>query len=207
MGQEKNKKVLKLTNIASNNRNILNSIIKYINTELKENLYRDTDNRDTIIKDKPFYKQVVNRLLNSVERKTLKIKLLWEECEKGQQLLDMKRASTVQSPSYENEFSKNTGLIANTYEKKLLSIEEEVRKQQQRLIKYQVAVEEFEAEKKLFESFIDLSPNVIGVEVIIKHYLYGARFADIAAELHYEEVYYIVRRTIDDLATILMVSL
>ena len=210
--EKKNKKVLKLQEIAASNTEVLNKIILYINKQLKENLYRDISNNNKytekgLIKDKSFYKQVINRLLNSIERKTLHIKFLWVECEKGQDLLDMKKASTVQSPSYENEFSKNTGLIPNTYEAKLLSIEEETKRQQKRIIDYQIAVDEFDKVKDLFSSFIELSPNVTGVEVALKHYIYGLRYCDIAAELCYSEVYTISKRLVDDLASILMYSL
>ena len=202
----------KLKKIAKDNSKLIDKVIVYINTELNIELYRDISNNNKytekgLIKDKSFYKQVINRLLNSIERKTLHIKFLWVECEKGQDLLDMKKASTVQSPSYENEFSKNTGLIPNTYEAKLLSIEEETKRQQKRIIDYQIAVDEFDKVKDLFSSFIELSPNVTGVEVALKHYIYGLRYCDIAAELCYSEVYTISKRLVDDLASILMYSL
>ena len=209
--KKKKEKVLKLQEIAAGNSEVINKVIIYINKQLKENLYRDISNNKYtekgLIKEKSFYKQIINRLLNSLERKSLHIKFLWVECEKGQDLLDMKKASTVQSPSYENEFSKNTGLIPNTYEAKLLSIEEETKRQQKRIIDYQVAVDEFEELKELFSKFIELSPNITGVEVTLKHYIYGNRFCDIAAELCYSEVYYLVKRVTDDLTSILMYSL
>lgn len=200
----------KMEAIANNNKELTNDIIKYIYNNLNIDLYKEYNNNSNntdIKKVKSFYKQTIIRLLRNLERKTNKKYLIWKECEEGQALLDMKKAATVQSPSYENEFSKNTGLIENTYEKKLLSIEEEIKKQQKRLIVYQVYCDQIEQDKKLLEKFIDLIPNATATVVVTRHFILGEKYCDIARDLNYSEVYLLVKRGVDDLAQILMYSL
>ena len=204
---------LKAIALDTNNTKVINKVIEYINIKLNIDLYKEYNSKEKIKKidlkkNKAFYKQVIQRLFNHLERNMNKKNRLFKLCEQGQEILEMKRASTVQSPNYGSEAGKQTnGYHANTQEAKLLDIEEETIKQRKRLIEYQKFSDELDQDKELLEKFIELSPNNTAVDVINRHYFLGERFCDIAADICYSEVYYIVKRGIDDLAQILESSL
>ena len=65
----------------------------------------------------------------------------------------------------------------------------------------------FEENKELIKSFIELAPNISAAEITIRHFVYGQRFIDIAKALNYENVYTIWKRAVDELTSILMLSL
>jgi hypothetical protein len=211
-------KIDKIKEIAKENINLIDRIIRYINLELKLDLYKEVNLNieeinnsnninNNLIKSKSFYKQTIKRLLNLIERKSLKEMLLFKEVEKGNQLLEYKRAVTVKSPSYENQASFNNGYRANTHEQMLIDIYEEEQKQKQRINAYDLFVKSFEANKKMLQEFIELLPNTKAAEVLIRHYLHSERFCDIAKAIMYEEAYTLSKRGIDDLALILMSAL
>ena len=135
----------------------------------------------------------------------MKERLLLEEVEKGQKILTMKKALTVKSPSMSSEvFAASLG---NSQEQILIDIGEETEKQKQRIKKYDAFVSEHEKEKVLIREFIELSPNTPGVEAIIRHFIEGQPFREIADVMSYEQVYTIWKRALDDLAVILMFDL
>ncbi len=202
----------KYYNIASNNTKLINSIVIYVNKELKESLYKDSNKKDEesyLIKERPFYRQVVNRILNSVERNTMKEALLWSEVEKGERILKYKKAATVKSPNYGEEASFNNGYRPNTQEKKLLDIEEECIKQQDRILSYELCVINNKETNELIKEFISLATNTPGVELLIRHYINGEKYSDLSSKLNYSEEYIptLRKRTIEELAIILMISL
>lgn len=205
-------------NILSDNNNIvvIDNIIKYLELELNIELYK-TSKTNTIVdkvidirKKKATYRQYIGRLLNHVDRLVTKENNLLEEVKRGDDLLRYKKSLTVSSPSFDNEGGGfNNGYKPNSQESKLLAVEEEIKKQQKRLIDYQLFVKSFEDHKQLLKQFIELSPNNTGVDVLIRHYVYGERFCDIARKLNYTDsaIYQARTRVIDDLALILLLSL
>ena len=155
---------LKAIALDTNNIKVINKVIEYINIKLNIDLYKEYNSNEIkkldLKKNKAFYKQVIQRLFNHLERNMNKKDRLFKLCEQGQELLEMKRASTVQSPNYGSEAGKQTnGYHKNTQEEKLLDIEEETIKQRKRLIEYQKFSDELDQDKELLEKFIDLSPN------------------------------------------------
>ncbi len=211
MEEKRSARSLKMEAIAKEHPDVTNAIVKYIYIKLNINLYKEYNNSNTkeidLKKNKAFYKQTIKRLFNLIERNTNKKYALWKECEEGQALLDMKRAATVKSPNYGEESSFNTGYRPNTQEQKLLDIENELIKQQKRIIEYEKFKEQMEEERKIIESFIDLVPNPTALTVVSRHFLLGEKYCDIARDLCYSEVYLLVKRAVDDLAQILMYSL
>ncbi len=211
MEEKRSARSLKMEAIAKEHPDVTNAIVKYIYIKLNINLYKEYNNSNTkeidLKKNKAFYKQTIKRLFNLIERNTNKKYALWKECEEGQALLDMKRAATVKSPNYGEEASFNTGYRPNTQEQKLLDIENELIKQQKRIIEYERFKEQMEEERKTIESFIDLVPNPTALTVVSRHFLLGEKYCDIARDLCYSEVYLLVKRAVDDLAQILMYSL
>jgi hypothetical protein len=208
--EKRSARSLKMEAIANEHPDITNNIVNYIYKKLNIDLYKEYKSKDNIDlkKNKAFYKQVIQRLLRSIERNTNKKYALWKACEEGEALLKMKRAATVQSVGYGNEAGKQTnGYHKNTQEDKLLSIEEELIKQQKRIIELEKFKEEMEQDKKILESFIDLIPNPTALTVVTRHFLLGEKYCDIARDLCYSEVYIFVKRAADDLALILMYSL
>ncbi len=207
----------RLKEISKNNNEVLNGVIEIINKEIKLDLYREVDtlednninniSSNIIIKSKSFYKQVVKRLLNLIERKSMKERILFQEIEKGNHLLQYKRALTVKSPAYDNQASFNEGYRPNTHESALIDIYEEEQKQKQRIINYDSYVKDFEKDKKTIQEFIELLPNTKATEVFIRHYINSEKYNDIAKAMYYEKVSYLVQRGIDDLALILMSAL
>jgi len=212
MEEKRSARSLKMEAIAKEHPDITNAIVKYIYTKLNINLYKEYNNSNTkeidLKKNKAFYKQTIKRLFNLIEKNTNKKYALWKECEEGENLLKMKRSATVQSPNYGSEVGKQTnGHHPNTQEQKLLSIENELIKQQKRIIEYERFKEQLEEERKIIESFIDLIPNPTALAVVSRHFLLGEKYCDIARDLCYSEVYLLVKRAVDDLAQILMYSL
>lgn len=208
--EKRSARSLKMEAIANEHPDITNNIVNYIYKKLNIDLYKEYKSKDNIDlkKNKAFYKQVIQRLLRSIERNTNKKYALWKACEEGEALLKMKKAATVQSVGYGNEAGKQTnGYHANTQEDKLLSIEEELIKQRKRIIELEKFKEEMEQDKKILESFIDLIPNPTALAVVTRHFLLGEKYCDIARDLCYSEVYLLVKRAVDDLAQILMYSL
>lgn len=206
----------RLKEISKNNNEVLNGVIEIINKEIKLDLYKEVDTLEdkninnitsNIIKSKSFYKQVVKRLLNLIERKSMKERILFQEIEKGNHLLQYKRALTVKSPAYDNQASFNEGYRPNTHESALIDIYEEEQKQKQRIINYDSYVKDFEKDKIIIQEFIELLPNTKATEVFIRHFINGDKYSDIAKVVMYEEVYYLAKRGIDDLALILMSAL
>lgn len=201
----------------SNNIVIIDNIIKYIELELNINLYKTyktntkVDKVLDIKKILPFYKQVITRLLNHVEQLTRKASYLFEAVEKGDRVLNYKKALTVQSPSYDNDAGGfNNGYKPNSQEAKLLSVEEEIKKQQKRLIDYQLFMKSFEDHKELLKNFIELAPNnATGIEAVTRHYVFGEKWCDIARKLNYSEptIYSARKRLLEDLTLILAMSL
>lgn len=197
------------------NQLVIDRVINYINLELNINLYKDYSNNinindnNSLILNKSYYRQVVRRLLNLIERHSLKEKLLFEEMEKGSKILKIKEAATVKSPSYDGSESgkQENGYKANTQEKLLIDIEEERLKQAQRINAYDLFTKSFTDNKELTKEFIELAPNTRAVEIMIRHYFNGERYCDIARKMMYEEVYNLEKRAVDDLSLILMYSL
>lgn len=203
-----------LKSISNNNIKLLNNIIEIIDNNIKVNLYREfkdisinLDNINEFKKTKSFYKQTIKRLLNTIERYSMKERLLLEDIEKGQRLVEMKKAATVQSPNYGFEASFNDGYRPNTYEIKLHAIEEELEKQDQRIKKYDDYVKQHEEEKDLLTKFIELSPNTPGVEGLIRHFFNGESYESISKKLKYSNIKTMSYRALDDVAMILMFSL
>lgn len=200
-----------LQQIANSNNTILDNIIVFINNNLNIDLYRESNNiksSNDIKKIKAFYKQTVKRLLSLIERHSMKERLLLEDIEKGQRILDMKKSATVQSPSYGSEAGKQeNGYHPNTQEKILIAIEEEWKRQTKRIEKHEVFVEQFENEKALIQSFIELSPYTTNAEVGVRHYVLGERFCKIEDKLCHSNVRTAIGRLIDDLGMILMYAL
>nr|MCR5786469.1 hypothetical protein [Acholeplasmatales bacterium] len=165
--------------IASDNVELINKVIKYINLELKVDLYKEYNNTininttNSLLKDKVYYKQVIFRLFNLIDKYTLKEKLLWNDVVKGENLLRAKRAATVKSPNYGTEASFNDGYRPNTQEQTLIAIEEEALKQAQRINKYELFVKSFKDNKQMIKDFILLLPNTTQAEIIIRHHLDG----------------------------------
>lgn len=197
-----------LREVAVNNNQVITNIKNYLYHELNILFYNNnTSSNNNNLYTKSYYKQVVKRLLNLAERYSMKERILFQEIKKGNELLQYKRAVTVKSPSYDNQSSFNEGYRPNTQIEKLIDIHEEEQKQKQRINTYDLFVKSFNDNKELIKSFIELSPNTKAVEVIIRHYLEGQRFCDIAKEMCYEETYYLAKRGIDELAVIIMQSL
>ena len=212
----KEEKLVEIINSSNNNLVVIDNIIKYIEVELNIKLYR-TFKTNTVIdkvidirKVNPFYRQTINRLFNHIERYSVKERLLLDEVQRGDDLLRYKKSLTVGSPSFDNEGGGfNNGYKPNTQESKLLAVEEEIKKQQKRIIDYELFCKSFEEHKKLLRSFIELSPNNTGVDVLIRHYIYGEKFCEIARKLNYTDsaIFQARTRVIEDLALILLLSL
>lgn len=211
----KEQKLVEIIN-SSNNLVIIDNIIKYIELELNIKLYK-TFKTNTVVdkvidirKKKATYKQYIGRLLNHVDRLVTNESHLLEEVKRGDDLLRYKKSLTVGSPSFDNESGGfNNGYKPNTQESKLLAVEEEIKKQQKRIIDYELFCKSFEEHKKLLKSFIELSPNNTGVDVLIRHYIYGEKFCEIARKLNYTDsaIFQARTRVIEDLALILLLSL
>ncbi len=204
----------RLKEISMNNLGVITDIIVILNKELNIKLYKEevlendgTGVVKTLLKTKSFYKQAIKRLLNLIERKSLKEMLLFKEVKKGNELLQYKRAVTVKSPAYDNQASFNEGYRPNTHESALIDIYEEEQKQKQRIINYDSYVKDFEKDKNTIQEFIELLPNTKATEVFIRHYINSEKYNDIAKAMYYEKVSYLVQRGIDDLALILMSAL
>lgn len=197
-----------LKNISINNTKIIDCIIKYINNLLNIDLYKESNYikcSEDIKKIKSFYKQTIKRLLNIIERHSMKERLLLEDVKKGQELLNIKKSQTVKSPTISDGiFAQMPG---NSQEKILISIGEEIEKQNQRIKKYDDFVTAFEKEKCIIQDFIELSPYTVGVEVLIRHFIEGQSYKDIAIKMNYEEIYYAWKRAAADLSMILMFAL
>ena len=200
-------KTLKEISVNKNNIKIIDDIIKYININLNIDLYKEYKSiKDLDLKKcKSFYKQTIKRLFNLIERHSLKERLLLEELKRGQEILDLKKAQTVKSPSISDGiFASKPG---NSQEQILISICNEQDEQSKRTKKYDEFVEQFKEEKKLLQSFIELSPYTTGVEITIRHYILGERFCDIAENLCYSNARTPSENVLDDLALILYLSL
>ena len=212
----KEQKLVEIINSSNNNLVIIDNIIKYIELELHIELYK-TSKTNTVVdkvidirKKKATYKQYIGRLLNHVDTLVSQESRLLKEVKKGDDLLRYKKALTVGSPSFDNEGGGfNNGYKPNTQESKLLAVEEEIKKQQKRIIDYELFCKSFEEHKKLLKQFIELSPNNTGVDVLIRHYIYGEKFCDIARKLNYTDsgIFQARARIIEDLALILLLSL
>ena len=106
--------------------------------------------------------------------------------------------------------SSLNGYKPNSQEAKLLSVEEEIKKQQKRLIDYQLFMKSFEDHKELLIKFIELAPNnATGIEAVTRHYVFGEKWWDIARKLNYSEptIYSARKRLLEDLTLILAMSL
>lgn len=199
--------------IAADNVELISRIIRYINLELKVDLYKDYNNSininkyNSLIKDKVYYKQVIFRLFNLVDRYSLKERLLLKEIEKGNELLKLKKAATVKSPNYGTEASFNDGYRPNTQEETLIAIEEEALEQAQRINKYDLFVKSFKDNKQMIKDFILLLPNTTQAEIIIRHHLDGETYSSIAEDLCYADAKTPAKRGRDNLALILMEAL
>ena len=211
----------------SNNNILLNNIIIFINKNLNIDLikeynslnvvkYRDIINIDSndeftsekIKKIKAFYKQTVRRVLNLIERQAMKERLLLEDIEKGQRILNMKKSATVQSPNYGSEVGKQeNGYHPNSQEKILIAIGEEMQKQEKKIAKYDEFSKEFEEQKSLIQQFIELSPNTTGVEATIRHYIMHEKHKSIEDKLCHSNVRTSIGRLTADLGMILMYAL
>ena len=201
----------------SNNIVIIDNIIKYMELELNINLYKTfktntkVDKVIDIKKILPFYKQQINKLFNHVESLTRKAGYLRDAVAEGDRIINYKKALTVQSPNYSNDAGGfNNGYKPNSQEAKLLSVEEEIKKQQKRLIDYQLFMKSFEDHKELLKNFIELAPNnATGIEAVTRHYVFGEKWCDIARKLNYTEntIYSARKRLIEDLTLILFMSL
>ena len=200
-----------LKQIAISNDSLLNNIIIFINSNLNIDLYKESNNiksSEDIKKITAFYKQTVRRLLNLIERHSMKERLLLEDIEKGQRILNVKKAATVQSPNYGSEVGKQeNGYHPNSQEQILLSIEEEHIRQANRTKKYDDFVEEFKQEKELIQQFIELSPNTTGVEATIRHYILHEKHKSIEDKLCHSNVRTAIGRVTADLGMILMYAL
>ena len=199
-----------LNEVAVNNIKIVNSIIKYINNKLNINLYNNSNikelyNNNEIKKIKNYYKTVVNRLISLIERNAMQENLLLDAIQKSQRVLKAKQALTVKSPAISD--GVHSGSIGNSQEKILISIGEEIKKQEALFSKYDQCTNQHRKEKELIKSFINLSPRTTGVEVLIRHYVEGQDYKEIKNTMQYYEVYNARKRAIDDLAIILMVTL
>jgi len=200
-------KTLKEISVNKNNIKIIDDIIKYININLNIDLYKEYNNIKELDlkKCKSFYKQTIKRLFNLIERHTMKENLLLKEMKKGQEILNLKKAATVKSPSISDGiFSSKPG---NSQEKILISICNEQEEQSKRTKRYDDYVEKNKEEKKLIQSFIELSPYTTGVEIAIRHYILGEKFCDIAENLCYSNARTPSENVLDDLALILYLSL
>lgn len=204
-----------LSRIAKDNSKLLDRIIVYINTELKLDLYKNYNNIPNntkeleILKSKPFYRQTVKRLLNTINHHAHRQNTMIADIEKGNRILELKRSLTVTSVAYGNESSFNKGFKPNSQEKALIEAGEEEQRQKQRILKYELFMKSFEDNKELIKDFVELSPNNAGAEVLTRHYIYDEQFVDIARALNYDTgyIYILSNRTIDDLTQILMFNL
>ena len=205
----------KLKKIAKDNSKLIDKVIVYINTELNIELYRDISNIKNIKesnykKTTAFYKQTILRLLNKIEFYSMKERLLMLDIEKGQKLLNYKKSLTVTSVAYGgSEAGFNNGYKPNTQEKVLIEVDEERKKQEKRLLNYDLFMKSFEANKKMIKDFVELAPNVNAAEIIIRHFIYGQKFSEISKAMSYEKesLYVIWQRAVDELTTILELSL
>ena len=216
---KKDKNLERITEIASTNQKLLDRVILYINSELNITLYKDFHKEITmgsykenfLLKPLAFYRNIIIRILESLERYKLRIDLAWSECQNGERLLKAKQAATVQSPNYGSEVGKQeNGYHANTQEKKLLEIEEEIKKQNERLVKYQALVEELEDKRNFLKDFILLAPNSTGGELLVRHYFKGEKYSLICDKILFISENYVQRlreRTITELAKLIMVCL
>ena len=204
-----------LNRIAKDNSKLLDKVILYINTELNIDLYKNytnienSSNSINIKKITAFYKQTIIRLLSTVESHAMKERMLMLDIEKGNNLLNYKKSLTVTSVSYGNETSFNNGFKPNTQEKYLIEVEEERKRQEKRILKYDLFMKSFEDNKNMIKDFVELAPNVSAAEIIIRHFIYGQKFSEIAKEMCYEKesLYVIWQRAVDELALILKLSL
>ncbi len=135
----------------------------------------------------------------------MKERLLLEKMQKGQEILNLKKAQTVKSPSISD--GVHATMPGNSQEKILISICEEQKEQEKRTQEYDDFVAKCKEEKKLMQSFIELSPYTTGVEITIRHYILGERFCDIAEKLSYSNARTPSENVLDDLAIILYLSL